>query len=250
MRAAAVVLLTFLGMSACKESAGDTACAAQVFESDSFTVCGFYPEHETLQLALASADGAPYRSFAALSRDVPAARIAFAMNAGMFDAAGAPIGLYVEEGRQLHTISTADGPGNFHMKPNGVFWMDASGAPHVASTDAFLAANATSVWATQSGPMLVIDGNLHPAFSHDGDSRFVRNGVGIGDDGRAWFVITDGPVSFGKLARFFRDGLKSKNALYFDGAVSSLWAPSLKRMDAGALIGPMILVTSPSLSPH
>jgi len=171
-----------------------------------------------------------------LFRDVPEADVAFAMNAGMFDAAGSPIGLDVEDGQRLHTISTADGPGNFHMKPNGVFWVDASGAPHVASTDAFLAASTTPLWATQSGPMLVIDAELSILNSaRTGTSRLVRNGVGVGDDGRTWFVISDGPVSFGKLARFFRDELKSVNALYFDGAVSSLWAPSLKRMDAGAV---------------
>ena len=250
MRAAAIVLLTTLGMSGCKEPAVDSACVSQTFERDDFIVCGFDAKQQALRLAWASPDGAPYRGFAALSRDVTEARVAFAMNAGMFDATGSPIGLYVEEGQRLHTISTADGPGNFHMKPNGVFWVDASGVPHVASTDAFLAAGATPLWATQSGPMLVIDGVLHPEFSHDGDSRFVRNGVGAGDDGRTWFVISDGPVSFGKLARFFRDELKSVNALYFDGAVSSLWAPSLKRMDVGAQLGPMIVVTSPSPSPH
>lgn len=249
MRAAGLIFLATLGLSACAEQGGAAACASQSFEGDGFTVCAFDPKQQSLQLVWASPDGAPYRGFPALSRDVPEAHVAFAMNAGMFDAAGSPIGLYVENGQELHAISTTDGPGNFHLNPNGVFWIDAVGDPHVAATDVYLAANLRPAWATQSGPMLVIDGQLHPAFSDDGDSRYVRNGVGISGDHTAWFVISDGPVSFGKLARFFRDKLKSTNALYFDGAVSSLWAPSLKRMDTGSPLGPLVVVTSPLPSP-
>ena len=250
MRAASFILFAILGVPACSDQRETAACVSQAFESDLFTVCGFDPHGQVLQLAWASADGSPYRGFAALARDMPGVRVAFAMNAGMFDLTGAPIGLYLEQAKQLHAINTADGPGNFHMKPNGVFWVDTSGAPKVSSTDTFLALNPAAVWATQSGPMLVVEGNVHPGFSQDGDSRFVRNGVGIGADGRAWFVISDGPVSFGKFARFFRDELKSANALYLDGAVSSLWAPSLKRMDVGSPLGPLVVVTSPSPFPH
>ncbi len=78
------------------------------------------------------------------------------MNAGMFDTAGSPIGLYVENRQELHAISTTDAPGNFHLKPNGVFWVDAASDPHVMATDAYLAAKPEAVWATQSGPMLVV----------------------------------------------------------------------------------------------
>jgi uncharacterized protein YigE (DUF2233 family) len=93
--------------------------------------------------------------------------------------------------------------------------------------------------------MLVIDGALHAAFSEDGDSRFVRNGVGVISEHEARFVISDHPVSFGKMARFFRDALGAANALYLDGTVSSLWAPSLKRMDGAFPLGPLIVVRSP-----
>jgi uncharacterized protein YigE (DUF2233 family) len=44
------------------------------------------------------------------------------------------------------------------------------------------------------------------------------------------------------LARFFRDGQGCRNALYFDGVVSSLWAPSLARKDNAHPLGPMIVV--------
>ena len=90
--------------------------------------------------------------------------------------------------------------------------------------------------------MLLVDGKLHPEITEDGPSRTIRNGVGVDAAGRAHFVISEGPVSFGKLARYFRDVLKTPNALYLDGAVSALWDPATGRMDARAPIGPMIVV--------
>ena len=90
--------------------------------------------------------------------------------------------------------------------------------------------------------MLVIDGKLHPKFDADGESRNIRNGVGIAPDGTPLFAISEEPVSFGKFARLFRDALKAKNALYFDGSVSSLWDPGNHRQDSIAELGPMVVV--------
>jgi uncharacterized protein YigE (DUF2233 family) len=55
----------------------------------------------------------------------------------MFDTALKPVGLYVEQGRELVHASTRSGYGNFHMKPNGVFYVSADGAA-VMETQAFL----------------------------------------------------------------------------------------------------------------
>ena len=98
------------------------------------------------------------------------------------------------------------------------------------------------MWATQSGPMLVLDGRIHPRFSADGESRLVRNGVGVADPRTAFFVISEDPVSFGRLARFFRDALGCRDALFLDGTVSSLWDPSAARQDGYASLGPLIAV--------
>ena len=51
-------------------------------------------------------------------------------------------------------------------------------------------------------------------------------------------------VSFGKLARLFRDILNCRDALYLDGAVSSLWPPAAQRMDNRAPLGRVIVVTA------
>jgi uncharacterized protein YigE (DUF2233 family) len=174
---------------------------------------------------------------------VDARRVRFAMNAGMFDATGAPIGLFVANGRESRALNQQAGPGNFHMQPNGVFFVDRARKPHVATTADYAAGAAQPIWATQSGPMLVVAGQLNAQFTPDGSSRYVRNGVGV-RDGIAYFVISEAAVSFGKFARFFRDGLKCENALYFDGAVSSLWVPSAGRRDDGSLLGPMVVVSA------
>ena len=171
-----------------------------------------------------------------------AAALRFAMNAGMYDETGRPIGLHVEAGKQVRRLNRASGGGNFGMKPNGVFAVDENGRVEIATTEDWAARPRRASWATQSGPMLVIQGRLHPRFQANGPSLNIRNGVGVDSRATAWFVISDDPVSFGRFARFFRDGLGCRDALYLDGAVSSLWEPATARRDQRAELGPMILV--------
>jgi prepilin-type processing-associated H-X9-DG protein len=169
-------------------------------------------------------------------------KVRFAMNAGMYDEEGAPIGLYVEAGRELKRLNLRSGGGNFHLLPNGVFAVEARGRVSVTPSPAFRKKVAAPQWATQSGPMLVISGKLHPKFDADGESRLVRNGVGVKDPRIAFFAISEDGVSFGRFARLFRDRLGCANALYFDGSVSSLWDPASGRRDAYSSLGPMIVV--------
>ena len=168
-------------------------------------------------------------------------RVAFAMNAGMYDEEGRPIGLAIVDGKQKRAINRRKGGGNFHLMPNGVFQVHEDGRSEVVTSEKWKPA--PSIWlATQSGPMLVIDGKLHPAFDRDGASRHIRNGVGIGPRGEPLFVISDDAVSLGKFARFYRDRLKARNALFFDGAVSALWDPANGRRDLTKPLGPMVVV--------
>ena len=219
-------------------------CAVHMFEGSRFTVCTYDARRDELRLVSRDADGAYLRSFERLDGHLGAdvARLRFAMNAGMYNDTGAPIGLFVADRAQEHRIVLNDGPGNFHMMPNGVFWQDESGAVYVTPSDDYAASARTPLWATQSGPMLVIDGALHPRFQHDGPSRYVRNGVGVRDAQTAYFVISSGAVSFGRFARFFRDELGCDDALFLDGSVSSLWAPDIGRRDGNQELGPLIAV--------
>ena len=169
--------------------------------------------------------------------------LTFAMNGGMYMADRSPVGLYIEDGRILHPIDRrTTGSGNFHMKPNGVFFGSGGKWQVRTSEDFYSNVGDRPEFGTQSGPMLLIAGKLHPEFTDDGPSRTRRNGVGVDKQGRAHFVISEGPVSFGKLARFFRDVAGTPNALYLDGSVSSLWDPAAERMDTLAPIGPIIVV--------
>lgn len=221
------------------------ACQGARFEGVSFTHCTAIPGQHSIHTVLGPDNGKPYRSMSQLALDRPARsrKVAFAINGGMFDAAGYPIGYYVEEGAKRHPLNTNTGWGNFHLMPNGVFYGDAGGNWHVSATQTFARGiTRRPDFGTQSGPMLVIDGHLHPQIDANGTSLKLRNGVGVDAQGRAHFVISDEPVSFGKLARYFRDVLKCPNALFLDGSVSSLWDPEHGRVDGGPPLGPLIVV--------
>jgi uncharacterized protein YigE (DUF2233 family) len=224
--------------------ASTSPCALQMFEGAEFTVCAFDASAQTLRLVTYDRSGVPLRAFANLARSLgkDRYRVRFAMNAGMFGDHGAPIGLYVENGKTRHGVNMRSGIGNFYMKANGVFSIGTDGTMRIEPTENYIARKARPVWATQSGPLLVIAGTLHDQIAPDGPSRYVRNGVGLRDESSALFVISDEPVSFGKLARFFRDELKCNDALYFDGAVSSLWVPATHRQDDSYNLGPMVVV--------
>lgn len=234
----------FAARSQAPSGAAVQPCLERRFEGASFTVCRFDSQRMEFRLASRDAHGAIMRNFHALSAELGPGneRVRFAMNAGMFSADGAPIGLYVERGEVRHPLSLTEGPGNFHMKPNGVFSVSADRTVRIETSEAFAARGEAPLWATQSGPMLVVNGALHHGFRANGASRLVRNGVGVRDARTAYFVISDGPVSFGRFARLFRDELGCEDALFLDGVVSSLWAPHMRRLDDRVPIGPMLVV--------
>ncbi len=164
------------------------------------------------------------------------------MNAGMYHEDLSPVGLYVENGQQLAALNTSEGSGNFFMQPNGVFGVTTDGKPFVVRSELYALSKMPVSFATQSGPMLVIEGAIHPKFEPDGASRNIRNGVGIDDEGRAVFVISKDMVSFGKFARLFRDELKCKNALYFDGVVSAFVQSDSMAQGGAYPSGPIVAV--------
>ena len=165
-------------------------------------------------------------------------RLLFAMNAGMFRPDLSPVGLLVQDGRQVSPLNLSDGAGNFFLKPNGVFFISESGPRIVESTEYPALARGVRL-ATQSGPLLVRHGVLHPAINAASTSRLLRNGVGISGD-TIMFVISEQPVNFYEIATYFRDELHCPDALYLDGVVSSLYSTDLQRNDSTADLGPII----------
>lgn len=239
-RAAAVacILAAPIGVSAPPASAQEP-CETVAFELAEHVVCRFDLRSYEIRLFLNGPDGNPLGRLQRLRELPEGSRLVFAMNAGMFHENLSPVGLYVEKGETLKDVNVEDGTGNFHLKPNGIFFVN-DGSAGVLETSAFLALGRRVEFATQSGPMLVINGAIHPKFSIDGPSRKIRNGVGIQDEHIVVFAISSEPVSFGHFARLFRDHLACSNALYLDGETSSLFAPSLGRDDASGELGPIV----------
>jgi len=241
------IILVFLAIfpAAAASPAESAPCKVVAFESSRFVICRYRRGADELQLAWRGSGG-PLGGFDGLAAWLgpEAARVRFAMNGGMFDHQQAPVGLLVLSGELLHQADTAKGQGNFYLLPNGVFWAEANGSVHVDETGRFVARGLSPMWATQSGPLLVSAGVLHPAIAENGSSLAVRNGVGVRDPDEAFFVISSEPVSFGRFARLFRDHLRCPDALYLDGIVSALWAPNLARRDPATGLGPLIVVNS------
>jgi uncharacterized protein YigE (DUF2233 family) len=244
-RVSAAICALVLGLFASSEVAS-AACAPKDFDDAKFTVCTFDPRHDDIRLFLSGPDDKPYGSLSALASALKqkGEKLAFAMNAGMFGQDQLPVGLYVEDRRKLHEADTRGGATNFHMKPNGVFWIG-DGVAGVTETGRYLAGTPATRYATQSGPMLIIEGKVHPKIRPDGTSQKIRNGVGACKGGAITFAIADDPVTFDTFARLFRDGLGCQNALFLDGSVSSLYAPELSRDDEPEPLGPIVGVVQP-----
>lgn len=221
-----------------------TFCTKENFENKSYVVCRANPAIDHIELFLNDADNKPYNRFYRLENalNTKGKTLAFAMNAGMYHADYSAVGLYIENGKELYPVSTKDGPGNFHMKPNGIFFIN-NGKAGVLNTDSFLALGLKPQLATQSGPMLVINNAIHHRFIPQSPYLEYRNGVGVTDEGEVIFIISEQKVNFDEMARFFRDKLKTPNALFFDGSISSLYAPELSRKDWWHGLGPIIAVT-------
>lgn len=213
-----------------------------------YALCEIDAGTADIRVFLNNSEGEPLAQFDAvqdaLSQDNLA--LAFGMNGGMYHEDRSPVGLFIENGIERMRLIRGASPGNFGLVPNGVFCVQ-DGRADVIETEAYAANPPKCDFATQSGPMLVIDGALHPRFLPDSASRFIRNGVGTSADGtRVVFVISRIPVTFHEFGRFFRDDLDLPNALFLDGNISRIFAPPLNRDDRGFRMGPIIGVVEPA----
>ncbi|WP_306006819.1 phosphodiester glycosidase family protein [Aquicoccus porphyridii] len=222
--------------------AGAVECREMRHEGNGYAVCEVDARSADIRLFLKDDADQVIGNFRALDAILAAEgrRLAIAMNAGMYHSDRSPVGLFLEGGQEVQGLITSAGPGNFGLLPNGVFCIRA-GRADVIETMRFKREAPDCRDASQSGPMLVIDGKLHPRFLPDSTSRYVRNGVGTSEDGtRVVFAISNNAVTFHEFGRLFRDALNLPQALYFDGNISRLHAPALGRSDAGFPMGPIV----------
>ena len=222
-------------------------CEERSFEGLRYTACEVDATTEDLRLFLNDETGARFGQFTAIDAQLAKEdqQLAFAMNGGMYHDDRAPVGHYIENGKEVMRVIPNAGPGNFGLLPNGVLCIRNDRAD-VMETLEYAKARPDCSFATQSGPMLVIDGELHPRFLPDSTSRYVRNGVGTSDDGtRVVFAISDDAVTFHEFGRIFRDDIGVPQALFLDGSVSRLHAPDLNRSDFGRWMGPIVGVVTP-----
>jgi uncharacterized protein YigE (DUF2233 family) len=234
------------------ERAQANPCRHESLNGRSYVVCTFDPAKDHLRTYWQGTDDKPYRTFTALASDLQTKgkTLRFAINGGMYRGDLRPVGLYVENGRELIPANTATVVGspseipNFYKKPNGIFYIG-NGKAGILQTEQFLAEKPEADFATQSGPMLIINGATHPAFIVNSTDRKPRDGVGVASTTQVYFVITKSWVSFYEFAQFFRVRLGCREALFLDGGEApGLYAPELGRNDAPAHggYGPIIAV--------
>lgn len=192
-----------------------------------------------------------YNNFTDIKRKFP--RTTFMMNAGMFHSNYDAVGLLISNGQLISKLDTTtkEMHGNFYMYPNGVFYFNAKNKANVLTTEEFKSAKISKsdiLMATQSGPMLVIDSKIHPAFSPFSKNLNIRNGVGVTPEGKLIFAISESPVNFYDFALFFRDYLNCPDALYLDGAISDMYYEgslgiNLQKSKSEGKFGPVIVIS-------
>lgn len=198
---------------------------------------------KNLQLFLNNSQNQPYKSFKALKKALePCHTIQFAMNAGMYHADYTAVGLYIEQAKLYHPLNQDSGYGNFFMQPNGVLAWNEQQATILSTAD-YMKTNFNANYATQSGPMLVINGQINSQFLVDSTSLKVRNGVGIKNN-TLYFVISHKPLNFYDFAKIFKDDLAIDQALYLDGTVSSIYTSEKDDYRQRAKLGPIVALVT------
>jgi uncharacterized protein YigE (DUF2233 family) len=243
MRQALGLLLIAWLAAAAPPALADGYCRRLTHAGNNYTVCTVDPRKSMIRLHDLDPKGQPYKSFEALREKLWSDGIfmRIAMNGGMYKPDFSPVGLYVENSVEKQVINTNPGYGNFHLLPNGVFYL-LSGSAGVMEAKAFAATGIKPVFATQSGPMLVLDGKIHPKFDPASTSFKKRNGVGVDRSGQMIWAISESDVRFYDFAILFRDALGCDNALFLDGTVSALYVPEWRRNDAAYPLGPILTV--------
>lgn len=222
-------LALLLSISGCAPQAKALDSRVIAFEGQNYRVVHLNLKRQNLTLHWREPSSKqPFSSIDALRQwgESQGQRLLFATNAGIYDREFAPLGLYVENGKTLVPLNLAHGnpaSGNFSLLPNGVFALYPDGHAAVSTSEAFKASGKSVQWATQSGPMLLIDGKLNDQFINDSSSLKWRSGVCAKTPNEVVFAVSEAPVNFHTFGRLFRDKIGCRDALYLDGSISQMY---------------------------
>lgn len=173
--------------------------------------------------------------------DARGQKLVFAMNAGMFNPKYAPQGLFIQAQKTVAPLDTTSGTGNFYLKPNGVFYLNTDTTARICTTADF-SNDGRIAYATQSGPMLVVDGNIHPAFRPGSVNVQIRNGVGILPNNQVLLAMSRNKISLYDFASYFKQA-GCRQALYLDGFVSRTYSSAEDQPQTDGDFGVMIGVS-------
>lgn len=219
------------GFLSCQQSVKEEIFVDFAVNSDETNIEFFWKNNENK----------PFKSIKNLKEYVEKSgrRLRFAMNGGMYQEDNKPLGLFIQNQKTVTPLNTNDGAGNFYIKPNGVFYITANGKAFLSLTESFKDDGQIRV-ATQSGPMLLVEGEINKQFTPNSDNLHVRNGVCVLEDSKIIFSISRKEVNFYDFAKHFKE-IGCRNALYLDGFVSRMYLPE-KNLEAadgdfGVIIG-------------
>ncbi|MGK0387371.1 MAG: hypothetical protein ACI94Y_000097 [Maribacter sp.] len=157
-------------------------------------------------------------------------QLLFATNGGIFSKEYIPGGFFANNDTLLHALNEREGAGNFHLLPNGIFYLRNNRKAGVAETQEFKDLDLKDIHlGVQSGPMLVINDEIHPAFRDGSENVHIRNGVGVDNNGNIVFVISKKKTNLFTFASLYKERLQCKNALYLDGFISEMYLKDLSK---------------------
>jgi uncharacterized protein YigE (DUF2233 family) len=180
------------------------------------------PQQERIAMYWKNDAGSAWGSLRSLLADINRdGRVRMAMNGGIYDKAYAPLGLYIEKGKQSVALNRASGGGNFFIRPGGVFFVKGQQAG-IVSIDKYRPSPAID-YAVQSGPMLIENGRINWRLKPSAGSRKLRNGVGLTRQGQVIFMLSERETNFYDFACYAQSKLNVRQMLYLDGTISKMY---------------------------
>lgn len=221
------------------------SCKEKKQQDENFVIYEVNPKKQNVRLYWKNSNNEIIKSIDHLKKEAETSneKLVFAMNGGMFEADNSPKGLYIDNFKILKSIDTLQGSGNFYLQPNGIFYITQNNQPNIIETKKFRQ-NKAIRYATQSGPMLLMDGKINPIFQKDSKNMNIRNGVGILENGDVIFAMSKKEINFYSIAQLFKE-MGCKNALYLDGYVSRTYLPEKNWIQTDGNFGVMIGITAP-----